>query len=141
MPWTPWLSRAQEYILHALSQPRPHTALEAEVAEQHAARAAPGAPQRAANMKRVRSVSRAMCASRAVIGSCCGKPAHLLCLQFKIANLPSSAWTSVVTAVHAHRTFLHAGGTDVIAAAQALPLSMLPCMKLCVVMLSCHRGF
>ena len=54
--------RAQEYILHALSQPRPHTALEAEVAEQHAARAAPGAPQHAVRMKRVRSVSRAMCA-------------------------------------------------------------------------------
>ena len=62
-PCHPGCRRAQEFILHALSQPRPHTALEAEVAEQHATRAAPGALQHAANMKRVRSVSRAMCAT------------------------------------------------------------------------------
>ena len=56
----------QEYILHALSQPRPHAALEAEVAEQRASQAPPGTGRHAIDMKRARSVSRAMCASRLV---------------------------------------------------------------------------
>ena len=54
----------QEYILHALSQPRPHAVLEAEVAEQRASQAPPGTGRHAIDMKRARSVSRAMCASR-----------------------------------------------------------------------------
>jgi len=58
--------RGQEYILHALSQPRPHPALEAEAAERHALRAEPGGAAHAAHvasMLRVRSVSHAMCAA------------------------------------------------------------------------------
>ncbi|KAK9844135.1 hypothetical protein WJX81_005562 [Elliptochloris bilobata] len=68
----------KEYILHALSQPRPHTVLEAEIAELHASRAAPGVLQQAANMKRVRSMSRAMNTGFEILRAAAGASLPLL---------------------------------------------------------------